>query len=274
MTLDSFVEFCQRHPFLLYPVIIFQTELRTLLNDTKYWDEQTAYRFELSSHKYIAFDSFLKDLLDGVLQEQRKNFFKSKGRSQILIQTTNQMKERNRRLQEEDSDSDDELPPLSNHHRSSHPRSSKKSTAVSPSEPKKQTENSKLPITNEEKVSEKESQKEISFAKIISSLIPFLSKTSSSTPAVSVSSSSSSPAASSSSLPVSHSTSRPSDIIRERKRRQSSSSVNGMRSDKEKANPRNSRTMKVEQHGVEYDAEEELKNHMMTRRSSKKKQKK
>jgi hypothetical protein len=56
-----------RHPYLLYPVILFQNELRTALFGVNFWEGQTTYRSDLCDQQYLPFGKFLHDLLSGKL---------------------------------------------------------------------------------------------------------------------------------------------------------------------------------------------------------------
>jgi hypothetical protein len=78
MPCDAWIEFCVRHPFLLYPVIVFQNELRavtSLHHGVKYWEDQTRYRHDICEDIYLPFDQFLRELVNGTLDprfEKRK----------------------------------------------------------------------------------------------------------------------------------------------------------------------------------------------------------
>lgn len=67
MTPDSWIAFCMRHPYLLYPVILVQTELRTALFGVSFWEGNTTYRSDLCDQQYLPFGKFLNDLLAGKL---------------------------------------------------------------------------------------------------------------------------------------------------------------------------------------------------------------
>lgn len=67
MTPEAWGQFCVRHPFLLYPVIIFQNELQSLLIGVKFWEDQTYYRNNLCDQQYMPFELFIKDMMKGKL---------------------------------------------------------------------------------------------------------------------------------------------------------------------------------------------------------------
>ena len=67
MTPDSWIAFCMRHPYLLYPVILVQNELRTALLGVSFWEGNTTYRSDICDQQYLPFGKFLNDLLAGKL---------------------------------------------------------------------------------------------------------------------------------------------------------------------------------------------------------------
>jgi hypothetical protein len=91
MTPDSWIAFCLRHPYLLYPVILFQNELRTALFGVSFWEGQTTYRSDLCDQQYLPFGKFLHDLLSGKLDPRyEKRRMRNKSATIIMNPTQNQ----------------------------------------------------------------------------------------------------------------------------------------------------------------------------------------
>lgn len=96
MNIESFTEFCRRHPFILYPVVLFQTELRAAVNDLKFWDQLTHYRLDLCNNKYIPFEVFFEDLINGKLDpDHRKTTLRGKGSAILAKKTTHRLNHKN-----------------------------------------------------------------------------------------------------------------------------------------------------------------------------------
>jgi hypothetical protein len=86
VTADTFHTFCTRHPYILYPITVMQTNLRSSAIGVELWREQTYHRFEVSDEAYIPFQRLFRELRSGKRDCSKKVLASERVMRQLSVQ--------------------------------------------------------------------------------------------------------------------------------------------------------------------------------------------